>query len=386
MKLFKTVLLILAMLVANSAWSDTVIQMEEYGGVYRIPCTVNGAKMKFIFDTGASNVCLSMAMAEYLLDNGYLNRDDIIGTGASTVADGRIVDHVRINLRELVIGGLSLENVEAMVVEAQNAPLLMGQSAIRKLGSIRIEGNVLEIESGEEDEGLTEEQINRMFEDASTLYKNHSYTSASEIYKTLYDYHQLSDIGIMILADCLSHCDEDANAIQYMNRVKNIPKLIEEGYDFYNTRGMMYYFSGDDISAISDFEKAELYKVYDYRKSFIYRLWGEALLNLKRYSQAGDKLATAMNWKAEELGVTTEFLLKDCSYQLTKKEKSVKDDAADTIVFTLYRCSYLQGKTSDFDFKDAIIRWAYKGNKAAQKYCDDYNINYNYLYHLNTYN
>lgn len=377
---------LLALLSTIPCWSNTKIQMEEYGGVYRIPCTVNGAKMKFIFDTGASNVCLSMAMAEYLMDNGYLSKDDIIGTGASTVADGRLVDHVRINLRELTVGGLRLENVNAMVVESQNAPLLMGQSAIQKLGPIRIEGNVLEIESGEGNEGLTEEQINKMFEDASALYKNRSYTSAKEIYTTLYDYQQLSDIGIMILADCLSHCDEDANAILYMNRVKNIPKLIEDGYDFYNTRGMMYYFAGDDTSAISDFEKAELYKVYDYKKSYVYRLWGKALLNLKRYSQAGDKLASAMNWKAEELGVPTDFLLRDCTYQLTKKEKSVKDDAADSIVFSIYRCSYLQGKTSEFDFKDMIIRWAYKGNKAAQQYCDDYKINYNYLYHLNPYN
>ena len=331
-------------------------------------------------------MCLSMTMAEYLLDNGYLNKDDIIGTGSSTVADGRIVDHVRINLRELVIGGFRLKNVEAMIVDGQNAPLLMGQSAIRKLGPIRIEGNFLEIESGEEDEGLTEEQINKMFEDAFALYKNDSYTTAKEIYKTLYEYHQLSDVGLMILTDCCSHCNENENALQYMNRVKNIPKLIEDGYDFYNQRGMLHYFSGDDTSAISDFEKAELYKVYDYKKSFIYRLWGEALMNLKRYAQAGDKLSTAINWKAEELGVTTAFLLKDCSYQLTKKEKSVKDDAADTLILALYRCSYLQGKTSDFDFKDAIIRWAYKGNKAAQKYCDDYNINYKYLYNLNPYN
>lgn len=45
MKFFKTILFVIAMLFANTAWSDTVIQMEEYGGVYRIPCTVNGAKM-----------------------------------------------------------------------------------------------------------------------------------------------------------------------------------------------------------------------------------------------------------------------------------------------------------------------------------------------------
>lgn len=38
-------------LIYTPCFSQTVIQMEEYGGVYRIPCKVNGAKMKLIFDT-----------------------------------------------------------------------------------------------------------------------------------------------------------------------------------------------------------------------------------------------------------------------------------------------------------------------------------------------
>ena len=33
-----------------------IIIMEKDGGVYKIPCSVNGAKMKFIFDTGAATV------------------------------------------------------------------------------------------------------------------------------------------------------------------------------------------------------------------------------------------------------------------------------------------------------------------------------------------
>lgn len=113
-----------------SSNADTVIQMENYGGVYRIPCFVNGAKMKFIFDTGASNVCLSMTMAEYLYDNGYIEAKDIKGTGSSSVADGRIVDHIVLILKDVQIGDLHLYNVEAVVVDGQNAPLLMGQSAL----------------------------------------------------------------------------------------------------------------------------------------------------------------------------------------------------------------------------------------------------------------
>lgn len=377
---------LITLLTSMCSFADTQIQMEEYGGVYRIPCSVNGAKMKFIFDTGASNVCLSLSMAEYLYDNDYITSDDILGKGSSSVADGRIVDHVIINIRDIEISGNHIKNVQAVVIDGQNAPLLMGQSAIQKIGPITLNGNILTIHNESEDEGLTQEQIDQMFEDAYNFYQRKSYNSARDLYKTLYDYHQLSDVGIMKLADCCSYCDDDASAIFYMNKVRDIDALIRDNWDYYNRRGMLYYFSGDNDHAISDFERAELVGLYDYKKSYIYRLWGSALLSQKRYSQAGEKLATAFNYKADELGVSSDFLMRDCLHQLNKKEKSIKDDSSDTILFTVLRCSYLQGKKSEFDFKDVTIRLAYQGNKAAQQYCDDFGINYNYLYHLNPYN
>ena len=71
------------------------IEMEQDGGVYKVPCVVNGLRMKFVFDTGAANVCISETMANYMLENDYLNSEDIIGKGQSSVADGRIVDHLK---------------------------------------------------------------------------------------------------------------------------------------------------------------------------------------------------------------------------------------------------------------------------------------------------
>ena len=74
----KLVIVILIGLIHSQCLSQTVIQMEEYGGLYRIPCKVNGAKMKLIFDTGADKVCLSLSMANYLYDNDYITNEDII--------------------------------------------------------------------------------------------------------------------------------------------------------------------------------------------------------------------------------------------------------------------------------------------------------------------
>ncbi len=151
---FRTLLLLIIIVITNvHLLAQTVIQMEYDRGVYKIPCYVNGAKMKFILDTGASDVCLSMEMAEYLLENDYLSEDDFTGMGASTLADGSVVDHLKLVLKDIEIGGLHLKNVSAIVIAQQYAPMLMGQSALKRLGSYAINGNKLVISGYPESTG-----------------------------------------------------------------------------------------------------------------------------------------------------------------------------------------------------------------------------------------
>ena len=77
----KKILLSLFVLIPLFLSAQVTITMEQDGGVYKVPCVVNGAKMKCIFYTGAATVCLSESMAEYLLDNDYIPKDDIILNG-----------------------------------------------------------------------------------------------------------------------------------------------------------------------------------------------------------------------------------------------------------------------------------------------------------------
>lgn len=155
----KRLLLFLLFFVSITLSAEVTIIMEKDGGVYKIPCLVNGAKMKFIFDTGAATVCLSESMAEYLLDNDYISKEDIVGVGTSIVADGSEVEHLKIILKDIEIGGLHLNDVEASIIEGQRAPLLLGQSAIQKLGKISIENNHLIIEQGYNDDCYIEESV-----------------------------------------------------------------------------------------------------------------------------------------------------------------------------------------------------------------------------------
>ena len=56
------------------------------------------------------------------------------------IADGNTTDVLVVNIKDVEIGGLHLNNVIATIKQQQNAPLLLGQSAIEKLGKITIDG------------------------------------------------------------------------------------------------------------------------------------------------------------------------------------------------------------------------------------------------------
>lgn len=139
----RLLLIIVFSLFTSLCFSQVTITMEESNGVYKIPCTVNGLKMKFIFDTGASVVSLSQSMAEYMFDNDFLSKNDIIGKAQTRIADGSVVDVNVVNIRDFEVAGFHLKDVTATIKDGQNVPLLMGQSAIEKLGRVSISGNKL---------------------------------------------------------------------------------------------------------------------------------------------------------------------------------------------------------------------------------------------------
>jgi len=109
----KVYLLITFILHFISCFGQTTIKMQKKNGVYIIPCKVNGLALEFVFDTGAGDVSISLTEALFMYKQG--------------------------NLKELDFGGLKLNNVEASIVHTLSAPLLLGQSAISKLGKIQID-------------------------------------------------------------------------------------------------------------------------------------------------------------------------------------------------------------------------------------------------------
>ena len=129
-------------------YGQTVIKMEKRNGVFVIPCKVNGLSLRFIFDTGASDVSISLTEALFMLKNGYLSEKDILGTEFYGIANGNIEEGTKIILRQILIGKIKLNNVHASVVHDLNAPLLLGQTALERFGKVTIdyENNIISFE------------------------------------------------------------------------------------------------------------------------------------------------------------------------------------------------------------------------------------------------
>lgn len=210
----------LIVLSSLSAYSQKTIQLERDGGVYRLSCLVNGAKMKMIFDTGASMVCLSKSMAEYLYENEYISDSDILGTGKTQVADGRIVDNLIINIQDIEISGMHLKDVRASVSENQKAPLLLGMSAIEKLGAVTISGDQLIINTHSPNtkySSLSDDELTSVLSDAMNNSQYYTAIDAFSEYKKRFD---LSSYSYYNLSYCYFSTEQYQlciNAVSEMN-------------------------------------------------------------------------------------------------------------------------------------------------------------------------
>ena len=139
----------LIILSINLMYSQKYVEMKKINGVYQIPCKVNGIPMNFIFDTGATDVTISLVEAKFLIKQGLLNKEDFKENINYSLADGSLLEGTKINLKSIEIDGFYIKNITASVINKQNAPILLGQSAISKLGTYSIKGNQLILSSNQ---------------------------------------------------------------------------------------------------------------------------------------------------------------------------------------------------------------------------------------------
>ena len=124
---------------SNNSGEKTIIKMENEDGVKYIWIEINGLKLRFIFDTGASSICISSAEATVLYRQRTLLKEDILDVQYFQDATGKVSAGTRIKLRTVKIGTKILKNINAIVIDNDQAPLLLGQSALEMFGKISID-------------------------------------------------------------------------------------------------------------------------------------------------------------------------------------------------------------------------------------------------------
>ena len=112
----------------------TVLDRADNGHFFTV-ADVNGEPIKFVVDTGATEVALTQddaRRAGIKFDPGQF---DVVGTGAGGAVRGQVVE-----LEDVVLDGKRVSGIHAMVLDGLTVSLL-GQNYLRRLDSVSISGD-----------------------------------------------------------------------------------------------------------------------------------------------------------------------------------------------------------------------------------------------------
>lgn len=360
--------LITCLLLSSIINAQERIKMEKSGGIYKVPCEVNGLRMKFYFDTGASLVSISLKEAMFMLENGYLSKTDIIGTGKSAIADGSIVENTIINLREMKIGNKVLQNVKASVSNSLMAPILLGQSALKKLGGYTIQDEYL-ILSGSKKSAI---DIDATREKAYNSYKDEIWLVAESEYEKLEQTGSATSMDMMRYGTCCLETGKAEKAIRILSETDDIELSDSAKQQKYEVLSSAYGTIGDEYNCKLYAQNA--YLVFKDKSSSIS---GITYL-LKYYFDNNEFL------KARDLcnGLLNDYI--GNSYDNLSGYSGGKDDVLDYLISTKYQLlSLLAYKRQDLDYYPTtlknLIELSKKNNSYAKKLVEGMRIRETFL-------
>ena len=127
--------------VGTAYQSREEIALERtMGGVYEVPVLVNGVlKINFIIDSGAAEVSISPDVALTLIRTKTVRDEDWLPGGDYSFADGSHAKSERFKLQRIRVGSKELRDVACSISNSVAAPMLLGQSALEKLGKYSVD-------------------------------------------------------------------------------------------------------------------------------------------------------------------------------------------------------------------------------------------------------
>lgn len=120
--------------------SDSITLWADTGGFFYTSGTINGVQVRFLVDTGANTIAMSSRTAERIgLDYKRHGRAALANTA------GGIVPMYSLRLNSVSVGGITLHNVDAGVIQGDHPPdVLLGMSFLGRLNMKR-DGDKMEL-------------------------------------------------------------------------------------------------------------------------------------------------------------------------------------------------------------------------------------------------
>ena len=117
---------------------SNAVQFERgAGGHFYTDAVIGGTSVRFLVDTGATGIALTEADARRLGLPFHTTEFAVVGRQVSGVVRGK-----RVLLPEVRVGGKSVRDVEAVIIEGGTMNLL-GQSFLTRAGTIQMDGDTM---------------------------------------------------------------------------------------------------------------------------------------------------------------------------------------------------------------------------------------------------
>lgn len=121
--------------------NQAVVPIVGDGGTFAVPVTINNQlTLKFVVDSGASDVSIPADVVSTLVRTGTITEADFLGRRTYKLADGSTVPSQRFQIRSLKVGNRTLENVTASIAPVAGQ-LLLGQSFLSRFKSWSIDNS-----------------------------------------------------------------------------------------------------------------------------------------------------------------------------------------------------------------------------------------------------
>jgi hypothetical protein len=115
------------------------VRLEKEGGTYAVPVLINRAiTLKFVLDSGASDVLIPADVFLTLLRTGTVSKSDFLDSQIYSLADGSKLKGARFIIRELRVGNQVATDVVASVGPV-TGDLLLGLSFLSRFGSVTLD-------------------------------------------------------------------------------------------------------------------------------------------------------------------------------------------------------------------------------------------------------